>query len=140
MNTKSKYKTRQKEELLEFLEKKPGVHITVGEVCDYFRAQGKTIGQTTVYRNLERMVDEGIVNKYVIDQNTPACFEYMSIDSHAGSGVCFHCKCERCGKLIHLSCSEMNELSEHLSTHHRFLLDPRRTVFYGVCEECMGQC
>ena len=136
MNAKSKYKTRQKEELLEFLETKPGVHITVGDVCDYFKAQGSPIGQTTVYRHLERMVDEGIVNKYVIDQGTPACFEYMSADSHAGPGVCFHCKCEKCGRLIHLTCSEMNELTAHLREHHRFSLDPRRTVFYGLCEAC----
>ena len=136
MNAKTTYKTKQRQELLRYLKDHQGAHITVGDVCDHFKGVGAAIGQTTVYRHLERMVDEGLVYKYVIDPGTPACFEYMAADSHAGQGVCFHCKCEKCGKLIHLSCEEMQHMQAHLSEEHHFNLDPRRTVLYGICEEC----
>ena len=137
MDAKPKYRTKQRKILLEYLRRMPGVHITVKDVCEYLEGQGTPVGQTTVYRQLERMVDEGLVNKYIIDGIGPACFEYIADGEHDGAEVCFHCKCEKCGKLIHLHCDEMQEIQEHLLREHAFQMDPLRTVFYGVCVECM---
>ena len=95
------------------------------------------ISKATIYRQLESLVDEGILNKYVLDPNSPACFEYVDENSHAGPDVCFHCKCEKCGKLIHLHCDELKEIQNHLYNEHRFRMDPIRTVFYGLCDECV---
>jgi len=139
MNTKSKYRTRQRDILIEYLETVPGKHITVSDVCDYFRQIGSPIGQSTVYRQLESMVDEGLVNKYIIDGTSPACFEYVGQEIHADGEYCFHCKCEKCGRLIHLHCEELAMIQGHLMEHHQFLLNPMRTVFYGVCEQCAGK-
>lgn len=136
MNPRSKYKTRQRETLITYLETMRGSHITAADVCDYFRDIGTPMGQSTVYRQLESLVDEGVMNKYIIDMNSPACFEYIGDEHHGHGEVCFHCKCEKCGKLIHLHCDELKEIQEHLYDEHRFTLDPNRTVFYGLCEEC----
>lgn len=134
MNEKAKYKTKQRNELETYLAKKRGQHITVGEIAEHFKLAGHPIGVTTIYRHLEKMVDEGTVNKYTIDNNSPACFEYIGENSH--SDVCFHYKCEVCGKLVHLRCEEFKELEKHLLMHHSFVLNPMRTVFYGMCKEC----
>ncbi len=138
MDHKGAYSTRQKKELEEYLETIPGVHITALEVRDYFRSQGKDIGTATIYRQLERMVSEGTVSKYIIDSKSSACFAYIGSESHAGENVCFHCKCVRCGKLIHLHCDELETIQDHLMQSHHFALDPLRTVFYGLCEKCMA--
>ena len=45
-------------------------------------------------------------------------------------------KCEKCGKLIHLHCEDVVKLEQHLMDSHGFRMDPCRTVFYGLCEEC----
>lgn len=137
MSSRSKYKTKQREILVEYLRSVEGKHITASDVCSYFREQGSTIGQSTVYRQLESLVDEGILNKYIIDMNSPACFEYIGNDCHMDGEVCFHCKCEKCGKLIHLKCDELSGMQDHLYAEHSFRLDPKRTVFYGVCENCI---
>ncbi len=137
MNQKLKYKTRQHGLLLDYLKTIPGVHITASDICSYFEENGATISKATIYRQLESLVDEGILNKYVLDPNSPACFEYVDEDSHAGPDVCFHCKCEKCGKLIHLHCDELKEIQNHLYNEHRFRMDPIRTVFYGLCDECV---
>lgn len=136
MSTKLQYRTKHKDELLEYLAGRKGEHVTVAEVCDYFRRGEHPIGTTTVYRQLERLVDEGLVNKYILDANSPACFEYVGQSDQRPGEVCFHCKCERCGKLIHLHCDELKGIAAHLKEDHRFVLDPLRTVFYGLCEEC----
>lgn len=136
MNSRSKYKTKQKDILVEYLKSASGTHITAKDVCDYFKNQGSNIGQSTVYRQLEGLVDEGVINKYIIDGNSPACFEYVGEENLDTMHVCFHCKCERCGKLIHLHCDEVEEMQAHLYKEHKFRMDPRRTVFYGLCEDC----
>ena len=131
----SGYRTKQGDILLELLKQRQGSHITVNEVCECLRAQGTPIGTATIYRHLETLVSDGLVNKYNIDNNSPACFEYIG-GENCGDEVCFHYKCEKCGKLVHLHCEEFKELCGHLDKHHGFLLDPMRTVFYGICEEC----
>ncbi len=136
---KSAYKTKQKDILLSYLESRPNDHITAGEVLEHFRARRENIGQSTIYRRLESLVDEGIVNKYVLDANSPACFEYVKPGEHVEGEVCFHCKCVKCGKLIHLRCDELSALGDHLFSRHHFCLDPLRTVFYGVCESCQQE-
>ena len=137
MNQRSRYKTKQRESLLGYLASVSGAHVTAGDVWGYFRAQGAGIGQSTIYRQLESLVEEGVVKKYIIDGNSPACFEYVAPDSHMEKESCFHCKCQKCGMLIHLHCDELEEIQVHLSQEHHFKMDPLRTVFYGLCEECM---
>ena len=132
---KIKYNTRQREILLAYLQTESGRHITAKDVCEHFRKNGSGIGQSTVYRQLESLVDEGVLNKYVVDANSPACFEYVPQENHCGE-VCYHCKCEECGKLIHLHCAALREVQEHLLSEHAFRVDTRRTVFYGLCETC----
>jgi len=137
MDPRPKYKTKQRELLLEYFETVPETHVTAGDVCRYLKSHGAGIGQSTVYRQLESLVDEGIIKKYIIDANSPACFEYVAPDSHVEGEICFHCKCEKCGKLIHLHCDELNEIQSHLMAEHNFKLDPLRTVFYGLCDQCI---
>ena len=133
---KAPYKTKQMTEILTFLKSVQGRHVTVNEICDFFREKGISIGTTTIYRQLEKMVKEGLVAKYVIDGSSSACFEYLGAEEHCHKTSCFHCKCEKCGKLIHLHCEDVVKLEQHLMESHGFQMDPCRTVFYGICEEC----
>ena len=87
MNPRPKYKTKQRDQLLAYLETVPGRHVTAGDVCEAFRRDGAPIGQSTVYRQLESLVGEGILNKYIVDEKSPACFEYVRPESH-GTGTC----------------------------------------------------
>lgn len=133
---KVQYKTKQMTEILTFLKSVQGSHITVNEICDYFASEGIAVGTTTVYRHLKKMVKEGVVAKYVVDGTSSACFEYIGNMADETSSVCYHCKCEECGKLMHLQCNEAENLKQHMLEHHCFEVNPLRTVFYGVCIEC----
>lgn len=132
----SQYRTKQREALLAYLRSVPGQHVTAGDICDHFASTGAPIGTATVYRQLESLVDEGLVNKYIIASGSPACFEFVGEEVHRDEQICYHCKCEKCGTLIHLHCEELSGLGEHLSLHHGFTVDPMRTVFYGTCADC----
>ena len=136
MSEKNKYRTKQREELLEYLKQLHGAHITALELCEHFSQAGSPIGKATVYRQLEQLAEEGVVYKYVFETGQPSCYEYVPEDSHCKCEMCFHCKCERCGQLFHLHSRQLEELTEELTQKHHFRMDPRRTVFIGVCEQC----
>lgn len=136
---KAPYKTKQMTELLVFLKSKKGRHVTVNEICDYFKEKGISVGTTTIYRHLEKMVNEGTVAKYVVDGTSSACFEYVGEGNSDKDMVSYHCKCEKCGRLIHLQCDEVENLRNHMIEHHDFQMDPLRTVFYGICSKCRNQ-
>lgn len=130
-----KYQTKQMNEVLSFLKTTKGKHVTVNEICEYFKTTGISVGTTTVYRHLERLIEQGIVTKYIVDGTTSACFEYVGDDT--GNKVsCYHCKCEKCGKLFHVQCHEVDALIHHMKDHHDFEVDPFRIVFYGICTDC----
>ena len=60
----------------------------------------------------------------------------MGESVHADGGTCYHCKCEKCGKLIHLHCDELDGLQSHIRGEHGFEINSMRTVFYGLCDAC----
>lgn len=136
MAKKTQYKTRQMTELLTFLKSVQGNHVTVSDICDHFQSEGIAVGTTTIYRNLEKMVKEGLVAKYVVEGTSSACFEYIGTLEGCERSVCYHCKCEKCGKLMHLQCNEVGSLRQHLLEYHDFEMNSLRTVFYGICGEC----
>ena len=94
MARKAQYQTKQMAELLAFLKSVPGSHITVNDICDHFKKEGITVGMTTVYRHLERMVKQGVVAKYIIEGSSSACFEYIGGQDNCEPPSCYHCKCE----------------------------------------------
>lgn len=136
MAQKAQYKTKQMDELLTFLKSAQGSHVTVNEICSHFKNEGIAVGTTTIYRHLERMVKQGVVAKYIVDGTSSACFEYTGDADQSEHPSCYHCKCEKCGKLIHLKCNEVTNLGKHILEHHDFEMDSLRTVFYGICGEC----
>lgn len=131
--SRSVYQTKQRRAVLAFLQSVPGTHVTARDVCLALRDSG--IGMATVYRSLEYLVETGLIHKYVIDESSPACYEYDA-DTFAARPDTFHFKCTRCGRLIHLHCRELAGIQSHLLAEHGLTMDPMRTVLYGLCESC----
>ena len=131
---KQEYNTRQKEYILEYLRANDRRHVSVGDILEHLRQTGREVGTTTVYRYLDRLTRSGEVRKYVIDETSGACYQYIS-DSD-GCLEHFHLKCIRCGRLLHVNCNYLKEAGEHILAHHGFHVDRSKTVFYGICETC----
>lgn len=130
-----KYKTKQQELLLSCFKAMQGRHFTAEDVAAYFQKKNISIGIATIYRQIEKFVAMGVVQKYFLGEQNAACFQYMGEECHKEVSH-FHLKCEKCGTLIHLECHDLEQLSSHLMAEHGFALDPFRTVFYGLCENC----
>lgn len=136
MKKDSGYNTAQKEKLMDFLISSREKHTSVQEISAYLRSEGTPVGTATIYRQLDKLVDKGIVRKFVIDGKTGACYQYIENDKECREH--FHLKCLSCGRLIHLSCGQLMDINHHIAERHGFIVDPSQTVFYGRCADCSG--
>lgn len=128
------YKTRQRDLIFEFFVANKEKHVTADEVLEHLKGQGNSVGKSTVYRYLDRLVNEGKVRKYYIEEGMGACYQYVGDKEECNNH--FHLKCIRCGRLIHIKCDYLSEVDEHISKHHDFKVDNTKTVLYGICNRC----
>ena len=86
---------------------------------DCLRKKGVVVGLTTVYRVLERMVDDGKMMKLPMEDGTKVryCFAGEEDWDKLGKLVCMGC-----GRLIPLECSKMADFLEHIYKEHGFEL------------------
>lgn len=132
-----KYKTKQREKIIEYLKANNKRHITADEIIEHFKSAGDPVGKATVYRCLDAFLSENIVRKYVISEKDSACYQYVEEKEECSNH--YHMKCIACGSLFHLECDEIMELKEHILKHHNFQIDVCKTVLYGYCSKCMKE-
>lgn len=130
MDNKS-YNTRQRSSLLSFFENHKDSCFTAKELI-----QNKDInlGEATIYRSLAKFTDDGTLKKFISSDSDAAFYQY-----NPGSEECslhFHLKCMQCGILIHMDCSLMSEIKEHIKSEHAFTIDNSKTTLYGLCDKC----
>ena len=131
---KNEYTTKQRTAILDFLRENAHRHVKASDVVNYMRESGTKIGTATVYRTLEKFEDEGLVRKFIVDEHTGACYQFVGTPAACHSH--FHLKCTECGKLIHLSCEFLENMEKHIYNEHGFTVSSAKTVIYGVCAEC----
>lgn len=122
---RDKYKTKQKEQLLEIIKKKDKEFT----VKDIYQELNGEIGMTTIYRLIDNLAKEGIINK---NENHYQYLEHCDCDNH------FYLKCNNCGRLIHVDCDCISEIMEHISKEHNFKPDKEKIIINGLCRKCLG--
>ena len=125
------YMTRQQQAVLKCIESCPGGRATAMDLMQMLRQEGQTVGLSTVYRQLEKLVAQGKGHKLLTEEG--ACYQYCDKTVHRD---CFLLQCEGCGAIFHMDCSHLGELYGHLLESHGFAINPRRTMFYGLCGKC----
>ena len=136
MASQGEYRTRQRERILQLLTERRGEHLSAEEVVDLLRREGAPVGRATVYRYLERLVEQGSARKYFLEGGAGCCYQY------SGGEDCrehFHLKCTGCGALFHVDCDYLDALERHVFDHHQFIIDNTKTVLYGLCAGCAAK-
>ncbi len=126
------YETKQSKLVYDFLEKNSQKHFSAEEVYFSIRGNGGNIGRTTVYRQLDRLVEEHKARKFFSGDNNACCYQFGSECCHNH----YHLRCSSCGTLIHTECDFLDKLSQHIFNDHRFKIDNSKTVLYGICKNC----
>ena len=120
---RDKYKTKQKEQILNLIKSK-NKEFTIKDI---YQELNKEIGMTTIYRLVDNLVNEGIINK---NENYYQYLEHCNCDNH------FYLKCSNCGVLIHVDCDCINELFSHIDNEHKFVPNREHIIIGGICDKC----
>ncbi|MDR0964749.1 MAG: transcriptional repressor [Clostridium sp.] len=134
-NRPANYNTKQGEVILSFLEANQNTELTATGIAKHFETSEVKVGRTTVYRQLEKLIREGSVRKYIVDGMLGACFQFVP-ESERNQDI-YHMKCENCGKVIHVQCGLLENVSQHILDSHHFQINDSKTVFYGKCDTCL---
>jgi Fur family ferric uptake transcriptional regulator len=137
MTAVTKYKTKQRDQILDCLIRNKDHHITAVEIITALKQGGNPVSKATVYRYLDKLVSQGIVRKYFIEEGKSACYQYIAKNEDCGEH--YHLKCIECGQLIHVECKYLEELDSHVKFHHAFEVDHSKTVLYGCCSNCANE-
>lgn len=131
----SSYNTKQKRLILEIIESNKHKNLSCDEITLLLLNNNTPVGKTTVYRQLEKLCNDGKLKRIAPNVNTKT-YLYQFIDETMNCENHMHLRCIRCGKYEHLSCDFMSKVSEHIFDHHNFTVDNSRTEILGVCRLC----
>lgn len=128
------YATASRKKILEFLKKSSDTTVTAADVDCYLKENDSEVNITTVYRYLDKLARDGTVIKYVAEKGSQAAYQYVEPGRRCDEHL--HLKCVKCGRIIHLECHFMEEISKHISDSHDFTLQCKNSILYGVCRDC----
>ena len=130
------YNTRTRQLILDYLINNRQHAVSASNILEHLEAQGASPNPTTVYRYLDKLAKDGTVIKYVAEKGCQAAYQY--VEPGRGCEQHLHLKCVKCGKIIHLECHFMEEISHRIEESHGFTLQCKNSILYGVCKECKG--
>lgn len=119
--------TKQRQVILDEL-RQVTCHPTADEMYDRIRRRLPNVSLGTVYRNLEIMSEQGIIQKLDVGGSKKR-FD-GNIEDHC------HIRCHRCGRLEDMECRLDFDLAKlaALQTHYQVMR--YRLEVIGVCPEC----
>lgn len=128
------YQTKSRGYIIDYFEAHKEMIISASDIYKYLEQNNKAINLATIYRNLERLTEGGILIKYKTANEEKAVFQYVGEDRKCDEHI--HMQCLKCRKVIHMECEFMHEITEHVTQNHGFTLECKNSILYGLCEIC----
>ena len=128
-----KYDTKPRQLLQAFFAAHPDEAIPVSTIAAWLSSYG--ISQSSVYRNLSVMENEGTIRKVAKEGFREAAYRYLKAQR---CGHMLHLSCIKCGKTYHLDLPSSENLISSVQNDAQFEIDSSSTVLYGICANCKG--
>lgn len=120
--------SKQREEVFNFI-KNAKNHPTAEEIYMLLKENNPNISRGTVYRNLNLLVDKGMVKKISIS-NMPDRFDYIC-QSHS------HTVCKLCGNVSDFTFPiEEESLEKAIREQTDLEIFSNEFTIYGICKKC----
>jgi Fur family ferric uptake transcriptional regulator len=122
--------TRQRAEVLEGLEHAP-TPLSAQDLFVALRAEGASISLATVYRQLQRLADEGVADR-IVRESGELAFRLC------GTGHHHHLVCRECGRTEEVRDCRLDRWAREIAHEHGFRGVEHHADFSGVCAGCAG--
>ena len=119
--------SRQRELILDTVKNFP-IHPTADIVYEYVRSVDPKISLGTVYRNLNRLSENGSLIKI----SMPIGGDRFDgrLDDHT------HIICQHCGSVTDIELKNFGHIDEEVATQTGYQVTGHTIVFTGLCKEC----
>jgi Fur family ferric uptake transcriptional regulator len=129
-----KYNTKSREAIMEYIDRHREHSFSAYDINEHMQGKGINVNITTIYRNLDKLTESGIIMKYKTAEDEFCRYQCVKPDAECEHHI--HMQCRLCGKVLHLECGFMEELTRHLYEHHGFELECHGSVLMGLCSDC----
>lgn len=132
----AQYQTEQRRIILAYMKAHSEEAFAIEELCEKLKKETAFTavpGKSTVYRIMPKLVEEGLVKRFVKGNSRKFLYQ-MVCGKHCDHHL--HMKCSICGKLYHMEDAESEALFLQVMRKHHFQLDEGSTVLFGQCESC----
>ena len=131
---KKEYSTQCKNDIMEYLQSHADQRFRAADIVEYLNQKGRITNQATVYRNLSRMTESGLLIKS--KNATDECCYYQYADETHHCAEHLHIQCRECGKVIHLDGAFMGKFYKYIQSEYEFALDCKNSIIVGLCRAC----
>lgn len=121
--------SRQKQ-LIEQTIKESYVHLTADDVYSILKQDNPNLSLGTVYRNLNKLVEKGIVRRLVLG-NGGDRFDGNLEEHH-------HIVCEKCGAIMDICLKDFPTLDEKIKSETGAIPTSYQLVVRGICKDCQS--
>lgn len=122
--------SKQREEIVEII-KELYNHPTAEEIYFLTKQKDSVVSRSTVYRNLNVLVNKGIINQIAVS-NGPDRYDYIPGRKKHG-----HVICSKCGEMYDFSYDfDVEELKKSIYKQTRVSSIDDGIVIKGICNSC----
>jgi len=107
-------------------------HLDADQLLAAMRRQGVKISRATVYRNLDLLVESGLVRRYRLGGN-----RYLHEHVHVGQSH-DHLVCRSCGRVVEFVSPGIAALQAEICKAHNFDPGDHHLTISSICDECAG--
>jgi len=122
--------TEQRKQLLTFLKEHRDVQYSIEDIAEQL-CTGSNISVSAVYRNMNKLVEEGSVARFAREGSRKFLYQYIDKDCCEH----LHLKCNKCGHIFHMEDGFM-EIVLLTAVKNKFVIDKKKSILYGLCESC----
>ncbi len=131
---KGEYKTKSRNAIIEYLRDNADKRFTARDIVEALSEKDGGINRSTIYRNLERLCQEGKLIKYRETDINASCYQYS--ERHAACHEHIHAECSSCGKIFHMKNEIFKTAEKKMKSEYGIDIDYGKTVITGLCDDC----
>lgn len=108
----------------------PHLHPTAEEVYDVVKKQEQSIGIATIYRNLKKLVDGGMLRELKLEKQG---VRYDLVEHEH-----YHFICDTCGTIENFVIDELKNINPLVEKTTHGLITSKDLMFHGICHKCLS--
>ncbi len=127
-----KYMTEQRDLLLTFLREHLHEQLSIEEIASHISVENG-ISRSAIYRNIERLVEEGAVRRLATGKGRSFLYQYT------GNEECsrhLHLQCVECGQVLHMKNEATRFVLDMVQKDSGFRINEKNSTLVGLCHAC----